>query len=47
MSLAVLTVSGLAVDTSCTPPPHCPAGQHATRAPSHQGHMWDCVRDHQ
>jgi hypothetical protein len=40
-----LALSVLAVDTSCTAPPHCPAGQHSQRAPSHQGHMWDCVPD--
>lgn len=46
--LVVLGLIGLAVlpvDTSCTAPPHCPAGQHAERAPSHQGHMWECKPD--
>lgn len=32
----------LPVDTSCTPPPHCAAGQTAQRLPSHQGQMWTC-----
>ena len=31
------------VDTSCTAPPKCSVGEHATRMPSHQGHMWQCV----
>ena len=44
---AIIALSALAVDTSCAAPPHCPAGQHAQRAPSHQGHMWDCARNGQ
>lgn len=27
-----------------TAAPHCPPGQHAVRAPSHQGHVWDCAK---
>jgi hypothetical protein len=42
-AFALLAVSVIAVDTSCTAPPHCPAGQHAQRAPNHQGHMWECA----
>ena len=30
---------------SFTPKPHCPAGWHVEHAPSHQGHVWDCVAD--
>jgi hypothetical protein len=45
ITFALLFASVAAVDTSCTPPPHCPAGQHADRAPSHQGHMWQCDPD--
>jgi hypothetical protein len=44
-ALAIAAVSVLAVDTSCTAPSHCSAGQHAQRAPSHQGHMWECAPD--
>jgi hypothetical protein len=39
----MLALSMLLVDTSCTAPPNCSAGEHAARMPSHQGHMWQCV----
>jgi hypothetical protein len=40
---SMLALFNLAVDTSCTGPPKCSVGEHAVRAPSHQGHMWNCV----
>ena len=40
----VLTAQGC--QTSFTPKPHCKAGWHAEHAPSHQGHVWDCVADY-
>lgn len=40
----VLASSGC--QTSWTPKPQCSAGWHAERAPSHQGHVWDCVADY-
>lgn len=41
--LAIVFLSVAAVDTSCTPPPHCAAGQTAQRMPSHQHYMWTCA----
>jgi hypothetical protein len=29
--------------TSFTPKPKCSPGWHVEHAPSHQGHVWDCV----
>lgn len=40
---SMLVTANLAVDTSCTAPPQCSVGEHAVRAPSYRGHMWDCV----
>lgn len=45
LAAVLVLLGGLAAETSCTPQPHCPAGQHAQRAPSHQGHVWECVPD--
>jgi hypothetical protein len=41
LMLAALGI--LPVDTSCTPPPKCAAGQTAQRMPSHQHYMWTCA----
>lgn len=43
LPLALLALALLPVDTSCTAPPHCAAGQTAQRMPSHQRYMWTCA----
>jgi hypothetical protein len=42
-ALAIFAASSC--QTSVTPQPACPPGQHAVHAPSHQGHVWDCAPD--
>ena len=41
--VAALT-AGCQIQTSGTPQPNCPFGQHVERAPSHQGVVWQCVK---
>lgn len=43
---AVTLILALAIggcQDSCTPKPQCAPGQHAVRAPSHQGRVWECA----
>lgn len=51
ISLLVAVVFVVWLVASCTPPqtsftpaPNCPSGQHAERAKSHQGKVWVCVK---
>jgi hypothetical protein len=43
---SVLAYAASGCQTSFTPKPHCSAGWHVEHAPSHQGHVWDCVADY-
>lgn len=44
LALILMMLGAAGIETSCTAPPHCPPGQHAERAPSHQGKVWECAR---
>ena len=40
----LVATAGCQIQTSGTPQPNCPFGQHVERAHSHQGVVWQCVK---